>query len=140
MKGHALLKLEIIVKLSPLGKGRGPSFQQPWIPFTQGCFAPSLVEIGSVVLEKKIFEFRQCIFTISLLSPLGEGWCPSFEQTWIPFTQGYFVPSLVEIGPVVLENKMKMWKVNRWTDRQTDDGVPVIKKAQLSFQLRWAKN
>ena len=36
---------------------------------------------------------------------------PSFEQTWIPFTQGCFVPSLVEIGPVVLEKKMKLWKV-----------------------------
>ena len=29
-------------------------FEQNWIPFTQGCFVPSLVEIGSVVLEKKI--------------------------------------------------------------------------------------
>ena len=27
----------------------------------------------------------------------------SFEETWIPFIQGCFVPSLVEIGPVVLE-------------------------------------
>ena len=26
---------------------------------------PSLVKIGSVVLEEKIFKFRQCIFTIS---------------------------------------------------------------------------
>ena len=67
---------------------------------------PSLVEIGSVVLEKKIFLFRQCIFAISLLSPLGEGWGPSFEQKQIPFTQGYFVPSLVKIDPVVLEKKI----------------------------------
>ena len=29
----------------------------------------------------------------------------SFEQTWIPFTQGCFVPRLVEIGPVVLEKR-----------------------------------
>ena len=91
-----------------------------WIPFTQGCFVPSLVEIGPVVLEKKIFKFCQCIFTISSLSPLGKGRGPSFEQIWIPFTQGCFVPSLVEIGPVVLEKKMKMWKVYRQTDRQTD--------------------
>ena len=41
----------------------------------------------------------------------------SFEETWIPFTQGCFVPSLVEIGPVVLEKKMKMWKVY-----ENDDG------------------
>ena len=35
---------------------------------------------------------------------------PSFEQTWIPITQACFVPSFVEIGPVIHE-KMKMWKV-----------------------------
>ena len=39
----------------PLKKERGPSFEQTWIPFTQGCFVPSLVEIGPVVQEEKIF-------------------------------------------------------------------------------------
>ena len=92
--------------LSPLGEGWGPSFEQTWIHLTQGYFVPSLVEIGSVVLEKNIFEFRQCIFTISLLSPLGGGWGPSFEQTWIHLTQGYFVPRLVDIGSVVLEENI----------------------------------
>ena len=46
-------------------KRAGPSFEQTWIPFTQGYFVPSLFEIGSVVLEKKIFKFCQCIFAIS---------------------------------------------------------------------------
>ena len=36
---------------------------------------------------------------------------PSFKQTWNPFTQGCIVLSLVEIGQVVMEKKMKMWKV-----------------------------
>ena len=36
----------------------GSSFQQNWIPFTQGCFVPSLFEIGLVVQEKKIFFFN----------------------------------------------------------------------------------
>ena len=40
-----------ISQLSPLGKGQGPSFQQTWIPFTQGCFVPSLVENGSGELK-----------------------------------------------------------------------------------------
>ena len=39
-------------------KGIGPSFQQTWIPWLQGCFVASLVEIGQVVLEKDIFKFR----------------------------------------------------------------------------------
>ena len=33
----------------------GSSFEQTWIPLTPGCFVPSLIEIGPVVLEKKIF-------------------------------------------------------------------------------------
>ena len=56
----------------------------------------------------------------SLLSPFGEGSGASFEQTWIPFTQGYFVPSLVGIGCVVLEMKKKMLKV--YNNNNDDDG------------------
>ena len=64
---------------------------------------PCLVEIGTVVLEK-IFKFCQRVFVISKLSPLGKGRDPLIKQNRIPFTQGRFVPSLVEIGPVVLES------------------------------------
>ena len=39
---------------------RGP-WNGTWIPFTQGFFVPSSVEIGPVVLEK-ISKFCQCIF------------------------------------------------------------------------------
>ena len=72
-------------------------------------------------------------FCYFVITPLGIGQGPSFEQTWIPLTQEWCVPSLVKIGPVVLEKKMKMWKVYRQTD-----GQQAI-KAHLSFQLRWAK-
>ena len=65
-----------------------------------------LDETDLVVLEKNIFKFHQRIFAISLLSPLGKGQGPSFEQTSILFTQGCFVPSLIEFVPMVLEKKM----------------------------------
>ena len=55
-----------------------------------------------MVLKKKIFKVRQCIFAISLLCPPRKERGPSFKQTWIPTTQWCFVPGLVEIGPVVL--------------------------------------
>ena len=61
------------------------------------------LRFNPLVLDK-IFKFRQCIFAISLLCPLGKGRCPSFEETRIPFIQGCLLLSLVEIGPVVLEN------------------------------------
>ena len=64
---------------------------------------PSLLEIGPVVVEKMILQFRRCFSVNSLFSPLGKDWGSSFEQTLIPFTQECFVSSMVEIGPVVLE-------------------------------------
>ena len=46
------------------------------------------------------------------LSPLLEGLDPSFDKkkTWIPFTREYFVPSLAEVGPVVLEKILKSFE------------------------------
>ena len=40
----------------------------PWVPFTQGCSVPSLVEIGSVVLDKKFSIF---FYYLAIISPLG---------------------------------------------------------------------
>ena len=44
-----------LVIISPW-KWVGPFFEQTWIPYTQGCLVPSLVEIGLAVQEKKIFN------------------------------------------------------------------------------------
>ena len=50
---------------------------------------------------------------------------------------------LVEIGPVVLEKKMKLWKVydNANDDANYNEGQRTIllRKAHLSLRLRWAK-
>ena len=64
----------------------------------------------------------------------------SFEQTWFPNTQECFVPSLVEIDAVVLEKKMKMWKVYRQTDKQTDkqtdsEGQHAMRKAGIFIDV-----
>ena len=46
------------------------SFEQTWIPFTQGYFVISFVVTGPVVLEKKIFKICQCIFSnFVMISP-----------------------------------------------------------------------
>ena len=55
-------------------KRAGPSFEQTWIPFTKGCFVPSLVEIGPVVLENKIFfNFINVFSLFSNLLSLKKG-------------------------------------------------------------------
>ena len=71
---------------------------------------------------RKRFKFRCCICAILLLSPLGKVHDRLFEQTWMPYTQRCSVRSLVEIGNLVPEKKMKMWKrlqTDGWTDDDT---------------------
>ena len=41
------------------------------------------------------YNFVNAFSLFFLLSPLWKGRGPSFKQIWIPFTQEYFVPSLV---------------------------------------------
>ena len=42
-------------------------------------------------------------------------------------------------GSVEEDENVKSLQTDRQTDGQTDDGRQVIRKAHLSFQLRWAK-
>ena len=94
-RNYLPLEVDRVLHLNKLGS-----------PCNQGCFVPSLVEIGPAVLEKKIsliswMYFRYFVF----ISPWkGEG--HSFKQTWIPVTKGCIVPSVDEIGPLVLEKKI----------------------------------
>jgi hypothetical protein len=92
----------------------------------------------NIILEKKILKKSVYFYSFAIISSWKRAipfvW--KKNPTWIPFTQVWFVPSLVKIGPVVLEKKSKMLKVYRQTDRQTDGRRPT---PHLSFQLRWAK-
>ena len=49
-------------------------------------------------------------FKKELLSPLRKRCGPLLEQTSIPFTKGWFVPSLAENGKVVLVKRKKIVK------------------------------
>ena len=115
---------------------RGSWFEQTWISTISGSFHINFSFSGPVVLEKKIFKWHHPIFAFSLLSPLWRGSSPSFEQSWIPFTEGWFVPSLVEFGPVVTDKKSKIWKFNR----QTTDNRRSEKLTWTFGSGTWTKN
>ena len=83
---------------------------------------PNLFETDPVFLEKKFFKISSMYFRYFVIISPWKGRGPTFEETWIPSTQGCFVPSLVEIGPVVLEKKMKLWKVYDDDDDNDNDG------------------
>ena len=88
-------------------KRAGSFFEQTWIPFTKGCSVSSFVWIGPVVSDTNIFKFLQMYFSYFVIISPGKGCGPSFRQSWIPITQGCFVPCLVEIDPLVLEKIIK---------------------------------
>ena len=76
-----------------------------------------------------IFNFVKLFCYFIIISPWKRVW-PFTWKNLNPTTQGCFLPSLVEIGPLVLEKKMKMWKVYRQTDGQTD-GPQTIRKTHF---------
>ena len=114
-------------------KSPGPSFEQTLISFTQGCFVPSLVEIGPLVLDfqNSFMYFRYFV----IFSPWKRAWpfiwtnSPSPKdalcQVWLKLTQGF------------RRRRRKCEKFS--TTTTTDSGQIVIRKAHLSLWLRWAK-
>ena len=84
-------------------------FVKSWVPFTQGCFVLSLVVIDPLVLKKRTLKFRHSSLACFLFPSHGT-WCVlSFEQNWIHFNQGYFVPSLFGIGTLFLEKNIFLY-------------------------------
>ena len=64
---------------------------------------PNLVKIGPAVLEKIFKALSMHYHYFANYLPLEKGGALHLNKLESPFTQGCIVPSLVEIGPVVLE-------------------------------------
>ena len=79
----------------PLKKGR--------VPLSKEALCQVCLKYALEWFCWRLKIYFNLFFSISLLSPIGEGQGLSFEQTWVPFTHGCFVTSLDEICPVVLD-------------------------------------
>ena len=107
---------------------------QFWKGTTQGSLQQSLVEIGSVVSEKIFFiNFISLFFSISSLVAILVGSRDHRTQFWKEATQGAFNQSLVAIGPVVSEEKIKMWNVDGRT--KSDAGLSIFFKCNSTSLL-----
>ena len=115
----------------PLENGRALHLIKLESPSPKDTLSAVWLKLSKLCWRRRFFNFVNVFSLFRNYVPLEKGGAPSFKQTWIPFTRGCFVPSLVEIGPVVLDKKMKMWKVYRRTDRQTTDD-------RWSEKLTWA--
>ena len=71
--GYTIMLIKREKKLSLIWELNVSFFFKSWIPFSQGCFAPSLVEIGPMVMEKKIFKFCQHILLFKYNYHLEKG-------------------------------------------------------------------
>ena len=82
-------------------------------------------------------RFLNIVNVFSSLPPFGKGWGLSFEQNRIHFTQGCHFARFVYIEPLVLEKKMKMWKVYRETkyDRQSEKLTWAFSSGELKTDL-----
>ena len=98
----------------PLEKGVALHLNKIESPSPKDALLQIWLKKAKLLLRIWFSNLVNVFFTISLLSTLGKGRGPSFEQSWISFNQGCFAPILAEISLVILE-KMKMWK---FTDRR----------------------
>ena len=97
-------------------------------PLPKNALCQVFLKLAKWFLRRSIFFILSMyLHYFVIISPWKRAG-PSFEQNWIPFTQGCFLPSLVEIGSVVLEEKMKCERI---MDRQT-------RKDRWSEKLTWA--
>ena len=115
-------------------KRLGPWFEQIWIPYTQGWFMLSLVEIGLVVLEKKIFlnlSMYFCNFVI--ISP----WKRAGSFIWTNLNSLYLRMLFAKFGwnwPTGSGEEVEMWQRQR--RRQQRQQRTTYKF--LSEKLTWA--
>ena len=77
-----------------------------WVSFIQGCFVPSLIKIGLLVMAEKIFKFHQSVLLFWYYLSLKNGISLHLNKLKMPLTQGCLVQSLFEIGPMVLQQKI----------------------------------
>ena len=120
----------------PLGRRCGSLFEETCIPFTQGCFVSSLVEIGLVVLEKKIFKVHQCNFVISLYSPLGKERTFYLNKLESPSPRHAMCQVLLKLSQWFLRRRRKCEKctTTTTTTTTTNNGEIVIRKKKFFLQ------
>ena len=92
-----------------------------------------MFEIGTVVLEK-IFHNRQCIFVICNYLPLEKSAALHLNKLESRSPKNGLCQYWLKLAQLFWGRR---WKCEKFTDRQTDDRRKVIRKAHLSFQLRW---
>ena len=111
----------------PLEKGRALHLNKLEFPSPKDDLCQVWLKLTQWFWRRRFLKFVNVFLHFRNYLPLEKG-----GALLIPFTHGCFVPSLVEIGQVVLEKKM----TTTTTTMTTDNGQILIRKAHLSLRLR----
>ena len=101
--------------LSPLGKEHDPHLNSLEFPSSKDalCHVWLKLPVAQWFWRKRFScVWFNAILLICYHSPMKMVWPFIWKKAWILVTKVYFVPSLVEIAPVVQVKKMKMWKAD----------------------------
>ena len=91
--------------------------------------------------EEVFFKFRQCIFAIFYYLSLKMSGILILNKLESPSPKDALCQVWLKLAQWFWRRRWLSEKITDWqTDGHTDDGRQVIRKAHLSFQLRWAKN
>ena len=101
-----VIHVGLVIIISPWKK----TFEKTCLIYTKEALFHVLLNLTQWFCRKKDFQISQIL--LIHVSPLRKRYTPSFEQTWIPFTKGYFELKLVVICPLFLEKKMFLNVVN----------------------------
>ena len=103
--GPVLKHLCTKISFSSFGIRRSPSFQQTEILVIHECILTIKAEISTVILEKNIFIFCQNNFPYHIPSLIlsSKRKCPAFKHLSSCHLFRWFLPSLIKIGPMILE-------------------------------------
>jgi hypothetical protein len=74
---------------------QGPWYEQTWIYILSESFHVNKNSFGLAIFENNIFKLTHPIFAFWWLFLLWRELCHYFVKFWIPFSQGWFVPSLI---------------------------------------------
>ena len=107
-----------IPHLSSLGKGHGPSFEKLEFPTPKDDLPLIWLKLDQWFWRSRFFKFSIYFRNFAIISPLIRA-KPFIWTNLNPFHLRMLMPSMVEIGPLVLE-KMKMWKVYNNNRQQTN--------------------
>ena len=117
-------------------------FVKPWVPFTQECFAPCLVEISPVVIEKKSFKFCNVFLVFLHDVPLEKGMALYLNKLESPPPKDALCQFWLKLAQWFLRRRCENVKslqadiqTDRQTDRRTDRQTTHNRWSELSTQV-----